>query len=223
MSTSGDIFKSFAKGFGREFIRAGGAVAKGIKTDSKMDNKVSGIETDVKRPEKVTLSGVLGQVVKGSMGSKVPEAGIRADRSGWKKPVAPIKPDPVPQKVDTSAFAKKYSLNRIEADRWLKKDVVSKDLINKFIRYYPKKARETDWQRAQRIEKELFGGVKDPVSPYAGPIGPYIEKGADKYKLLARKKELLKRMRTERNPREKERKKLNITMFDRFTGGNTKK
>ena len=183
MSTSGDVFKSIAKGFGREFVRTGGAVIKGVP---------------VKPIAKADIPG----------------------RETWGR--KPVKPNPVPQKVDTSAFAKKYSLNRIEADRWLKKDVVSKDLVNKFIRYYPKKAGETDWQRAQRIERGLFGGVKDPASPHAGPIGPYIEKGADKYKLIERRKELLKSMRTERNFRQKERKKLDISIFDRFTG-NTKK
>ncbi len=179
-----------------------GDIAKGVGRELKLGAKVG-----------------ISSMAKGVPTKPIAKADIPGRETWGRKPA---KLNPVPLKVDTSAFAKKYSLNRVEADRWLKKDIASKDLINKFIKYYPKKAGETDWQRVQRIERELFGGVKDPVSSHAGPIGLYIEKDADKYKLIERRKELQKSMRTEMNYREKERKKLNISVFDRFTG-NTKK
>lgn len=165
MSTSGDIFKGIAKGFGREFIKAGGQVARGMKPTSKIDNKMPQIKSDIKRPERVTFSGVLEQVVKGSpMGSKVPEAGIRADRSGWKEP-APPKPE---QQVDTSIFANKENYTREQlAEEMIKRlgtTGVDKDLRNRILKYYRILPKSTDTKKQKlKFVEDIIGAEKEHI------------------------------------------------------------
>jgi hypothetical protein len=187
MGLLGDI----VRGVGGE-IKSGAKVgissmAKGIKTD----NKVSKIQTDVKRPVsigKVTPFGVLGQVIRGS---KVPEgAGTKANiigrenwRDSWKK--AQEKPKSVAP-VDTSIFAKKANWKRDELAREIIKRLgvtgADKDFRNRVFKYLRRIPRITDSkkQKEQLVEK-IIGTVK-------GPIGQMVSKRKVVPFILERKK-----------------------------------
>jgi hypothetical protein len=187
---------------------AGGfkSVATGMKTNTEINNNVRNIETDVKKYERVkpiSALGVLGQVLTGAKVNKE-SGGVKAEITGREKwgylyKKEPEKPKPAAP-TNTSAFAKKSSYNRKEAAWMLADDLYkkeNKELLDKLMRYNPRKSNESRLQYAERLNNEVLGGAKDPAYPQkAGSIGLVIGDQDDKnFKIPMRQKFLEKETR----------------------------
>lgn len=129
------------------------------------------------------------------------------------------------QKLNTGNFARR-PLNRRQADWQLAKEIFAPENVNlcrKLQKYNPKKSGETKLQYAGRLNQDLFGGIKDPA--YTGktrPIGTIIGDQQDKdINFPMREKrirhDMMHDMRTG-NYREAQKKKVNLELFDKFTG-----
>jgi hypothetical protein len=180
-------------------------VAGGMKSSSKMNDNISDIKTDVKKYERVkpvSALGVLGQVLTGAKITGE-SGGTRAEitgRENWKNLYKKPAEKPKPETTDGSAFAKKPFYNRKQAAWMLAEDLYkpdNKEILNKLMRYNPRKSNETRLQYAERLNNEVLGGVKDPAYPQkAGAIGLIIGDQGDKdFKIPMRQKFLEKETR----------------------------
>jgi hypothetical protein len=170
------------------------------------------------------VGGDMAKVV--ATGSMDKKPVVKADfpgRKDWRKP--PEKPEPAAQKADDGIFAGKPYLTRKEANWRLAEKIYepkNKGLWIKLNKYNPIKPGETRLQYAERLNKELFGGVKDPAYPQrSGPVGAIIGDQQDRnYNFLMRKKFLEKGYREVKNTnyKEAEKRKLMLGLFDKLTG-----
>ncbi|MFH1575425.1 MAG: hypothetical protein ABIB55_00590 [Candidatus Nealsonbacteria bacterium] len=209
-------------GFKDSLFRGAGGVGKeawkvvaGIKP---IDNKVPPIKTDIKSSanvEKVSLSGVLGQVIKGS---KVPEAGIKA-KGDWRKK---LQEKPKPETIDKSAFAnniKEYKRQR--AAEWIAKELRSgnlKDLKGRFYRLFGFIPKTNDpIEKKLALAEKIFGSKKERM-------GLIIHKKTDSPLNLAMRnrkfrEKIIPAAKYKKDFRGIEQEKLNQEILNRFFEG----
>jgi hypothetical protein len=125
-------------------------IARGVPTKPKTGSNIPPIKTDVKKFERVTPLGVVGDIFRGKkMGSQVPEAGIKA-KGDWRKTEKPNSPERL---EDDSIFSGKPYVTRGKRMEWLKK--------HKAEIYEITKRRVTENELSQ-FDKELFGKYIKP-------------------------------------------------------------
>jgi hypothetical protein len=200
MGTGGEIFKGLIKGF---------------PTKPPISSNISKIKTDIKgyeSPKPLSFAGAWRQVIRGS---KVPDAGIRADRSGWKKVQGKVKTTQQPV-ASSGAFGSKSSFEIRKAYLYLKQMMKTNPaLAREIAKRYPRGNFISEDRRAQAIINEV---LKYKKSPFKGVIG----KNTDKWRIIEEEKKMKRAIAsTPSMTKERMMKKLKLDVYEGLMGRDT--
>ena len=124
-------------------------------------------------------------------------------------------------KVSSGAFSGDPALTRVEATRWMEKEIYGQGgIANRARQLRGLPSGITRRKISEKFLNETFGNISEPAwKGKAGPIGRIFEQGADMGKLQKREQLLKSQARMETDPRKKAILNLKAKVVKDFRGG----